>query len=71
MDAMTSLPPFNPEAVCPKCGSEQISTRWKRANAGQAMPLSEAVHLGVSEWLMRHCARCEFNWDEACLGVDA
>jgi ribosomal protein S27AE len=65
---MGELPPFNPKATCPKCGSDQIATRWKRAKAGQTMPLSEAARADRSEWLMRHCGRCEFNWDEACLG---
>lgn len=66
---MSSLPPFNPEAVCPKCGSDQIATRWKWAKIGQTIPLSDAVQAGESEWLMRHCGRCQLNWDEACVGA--
>lgn len=58
---MATLPPFDPSAKCPKCGHDQVSTRWKKAVPGHIF-----AH-GVPEWLMRHCARCEFNWDEACV----
>jgi len=62
-----SLPPFNPNATCPKCGFDQVDVRFKHARPGQTIALSEASRSGALEWLMRHCGRCEFNWDEACL----
>lgn len=62
-----TLPPFNPDAKCPKCGFEQITVRFKYAKPGQTLSRSEAVDAGASEWLLRHCERCQFNWDEACV----
>jgi rRNA maturation protein Nop10 len=55
------LPPYDPKARCPKCGHDRVGTRWKVAKP------EHITETRAAEWLMRHCERCEFNWDEACI----
>jgi hypothetical protein len=54
---MKPLPPFNPQAVCPKCGSENVSRTWREASKTEQLP----------EHLERICLECSVQWQEACL----
>jgi C4-type Zn-finger protein len=56
-----NLPPFNPEATCPKCGHDQINCRWRVAEG----PLAHKAP--APEWLSRYCTRCGYIWDESVL----
>lgn len=54
-----SLPPYNPDANCPKCQTKDISTRYYPEGARR---ISGTMSTG--EHLARHCRTCSFNWDE-------
>jgi DNA-directed RNA polymerase subunit M/transcription elongation factor TFIIS len=57
------LPPFNPEATCPKCGHDKINCQWHDRNQRGFSPPAH-------EWLSRRCERCGYIWDEACLNAE-
>lgn len=54
-----NLPPFDPDAACPKCGHDRVSARYR--------VWTGAFTQKQREWICRQCERCGFLWDEACL----
>lgn len=64
INALLDLPPFNPDATCPKCGHDTITCQWRTASGpvtGHRPP--------ADEWLSRRCDRCGYIWDEACIDL--
>ena len=53
-----ALPPFNPAAVCPKCGFSLASGGCRWAHQAQRPPKAP-------EHMSRTCERCGFYWREA------
>lgn len=67
------LPAFDPDAPCPKCGHDQISTDYHGATCDR-WPGTCPVHMELSrpacctaEHLHRWCDRCKFRWAEAVI----
>jgi C4-type Zn-finger protein len=58
---MADLPPYNPDARCPKCHHDKASTRWRLQKVGYISTHNEW------QWLSRCCERCGYIWDEACV----
>lgn len=64
-----ALPPFNAEAICPKCGGEEIGIYYSRNryhcsyDCGNELPWQdrEVAHME------RKCRRCGYRWIEAPL----
>lgn len=64
---MTTLPPFEFRAHCPKCGHKEVGTAYcdgysLRQYHSPCENLSERA-----EHLHRHCCRCGYEWLEACM----
>lgn len=58
-----SLPPYRPDALCPKCSHEVISTfHVEGKDCGRDGCSSCPI-----EQLTRTCLRCKFQWPEAVL----
>jgi transcription elongation factor Elf1 len=60
------MKPFNPDATCPKCGNDEISS----------CHVPERLRLFIScsdndqepeEHIRRRCTRCYYRWNEATL----
>jgi hypothetical protein len=65
INELLTLPVFNPDAICSKCGHDKIGCQWKNRsdlNRGYAP---------ADEWLSRRCDRCGYIWDEACIAGDS
>ncbi len=67
---MKVLPPYNPDAKCPKCHSEHVTTRYVAAEPKRdvwydALPLF-GIPAGDAhpEFLGRRCACCDHVWVE-------
>ena len=61
------LPPFKPDAVCPKCGLMDIRTIYcgpHRWHSYLGMPCEEEIGI---EHFHRVCSYCEYSWVEATL----
>lgn len=63
-----TYPPFDPNAVCPKCGHEDVGTAHYEAGRGPSMAAS---YVFEPERLHRTCRRCHFDWPEAVLTPEA
>ena len=53
---------FDPEAVCPKCGSDDIGTHYCYEGKVYCKPPWHKAAL-----LHRCCKRCHYEWNEAPL----
>lgn len=63
---MAALQPFDPEAGCPKCCSEQVSATW-HATAVALQPCWTTrlvIDRVTTEHLCRRCERCGYGWCE-------
>ena len=55
---MNDLPKYNPDARCPKCGHNIVTTEyWQAKDYGKIR----------DEHFVRICMRCGYGWREACL----
>jgi len=72
MGAQT-LTPFNPTAICPKCGGDQISAGYQaeRSHCYTCYQRTHTEGLCCIEHIDRWCTRCRFSWAEAPLDVRA
>ena len=60
------LPFYDPDAKCPKCGHDDISTRYvKQGRLGEPCEFYSA-DIREHEHLHRQCRRCNYKWCEAC-----
>ena len=50
---------YNPDAVCPKCGSGEIGKEYSKQYIEQEKEVFE-------ECLKRKCKSCSFHWYEHC-----
>ena len=54
---------FDENAVCPKCGRDDVTTKYHN-------PIHFMCHCHETrEHLHRTCARCGYSWHEKCLDV--
>ena len=62
---MTKLPPYNPEAKCPKCGGEEAGVYWvpKGRIVGTDSPHGQMYQ--PYDALRRRCETCGYEWEEA------
>ena len=60
---MTTLPPLNLEAKCPKCGHDVIVTQYHERES----IWNEKLDYGTGEHMDRTCGRCKDTWYEECL----
>lgn len=67
------FPPFNPTAACPKCGYDDIMTRYCRGDGSEHRMISPCDGPGpaIGEHLDRVCKRCGYTWLEATIERDA
>lgn len=61
-----TLPPYNPDAVCPKCGGASIHTAYHRWPA-YACPFPTFGLVDAREHMDRTCRHCGYSWSEECL----
>ncbi len=57
------LTPFREDALCPKCGARDISMKYCNEQHAASEHSSDAS----MEHMHRQCARCGYQWIEACL----
>ncbi|NBR00776.1 MAG: hypothetical protein EBT97_10075 [Actinobacteria bacterium] len=55
-----SLPPYDPDQKCPKCGHDEVATKYIVAWVSDVK--REALH--------RCCGRCGYGWNQATVGDD-
>lgn len=60
-----TLPPFNPDATCPKCGHDVVKTMYQ--SRGCRFPADCGVRWDGSEHHDRVCQRCHFEWAESVI----
>jgi predicted nucleic-acid-binding Zn-ribbon protein len=60
------MKPFDPNAVCPKCGNTNIATRFKPAGVPKADYVGRRFE---HDTLRRVCQGCGYTWHE--LPLDA
>lgn len=68
---------YNPNAACPKCGNDKLTSSFKRACKDHIPDLEreygdhdvESPFNILSEHIVRHCTNCHFEWPE--LPLDA
>jgi Zn ribbon nucleic-acid-binding protein len=61
-----ALPTFDAEAVCSKCGHDDIGARW-HVDGWQQHDCGKLLSNRRVEHLHRHCRRCGHEWAEAPL----
>lgn len=70
-----TLPPYNPDAKCPKCGGGEVDAMWCPADATSNVSRRDAPdkdHLNVyAEHMDRTCTRCGYAWPEAPMDQEA
>ena len=67
----TNLKPYNPRAVCPKCGGCNIATQHHSADGNLCRhdwSTRGQCETG-EEHIARSCERCGYAWAEAPAGV--
>lgn len=60
------LPPFDPEARCPKCDYDDVGTSHRADGCRDT-----ACGTCPAEALVRTCRRCSFQWAEAPVKKEA
>lgn len=58
-----TLPPYSPNATCPKCGHTEIRTIYTEADNC----VEERCSICDQEHLLRSCDRCHYSWPEATI----
>ena len=71
-DTVSDLRPFDPAGNCPKCGHDDISTRYISASGREhgLLPRCGYRLAGSPEHMDRHCRRCSYEWAEVPLSED-
>jgi hypothetical protein len=60
------MKPFNPDATCPKCGHDEISSlHVPERNRGHIYSTEQDQER--AEHIRRRCQRCHYSWNEATL----
>jgi hypothetical protein len=62
-----NLPPYAPEATCPKCGHDQSTVRYSNGRSSWSGGCYGCPQEGRSEHLDRRCERCCYRWAEAVI----
>jgi hypothetical protein len=64
-----TLPPYAPEATCPKCGHDTANTVYSKGSWYGAVSCSYSCSERSThrEHLERTCQRCHYQWAEACI----
>lgn len=62
---MATLPALNPEAICPKCGHDDVYMGYMRQ--GCPSPARCGVRWDGGEHMDRVCQRCHYQWAEAVM----
>jgi len=65
------LPPFSPDATCPKCGHDVVTVAYVGTHRSWESPQCGAT---INDWkytehLDRCCQRCHYVWAEAALAA--
>ncbi len=63
---MTTLPPFNDDPECSKCGWHQASMQYRPYPLTKDGPDASIV----GEHMLRVCERCNYHWRERIMGDD-
>jgi hypothetical protein len=61
-----NLPPFTPDATCPKCGHDVVRTIYHEHGRSGVCD-SHGLSWRDGEHLVRVCQRCHYGWAEAVL----
>lgn len=69
MDTMIRLPPFDSEAVCPKCGWADVDVTYHKWPTYDC-PFPSYLRRDAKEHLDRRCRRCYYSWSEEGLDQD-
>jgi len=63
-----TIKPYDPKAICAKCGSDDVLTRHSRF-CRDFFHLGRTTHCFLGEEHQhRYCRKCGYDWPEACLG---
>lgn len=60
---------YNPDAICPKCASDDISSRFIRMGSLDAY--GEPGTFTRVPFMGRHCRNCHYEWREEPLDEEA
>jgi hypothetical protein len=61
---MPKLQPFNADAKCPKCRSDQVGSIWRPVRDQRGPSERWDNDAPDQECIERHCQRCHFEWWE-------
>jgi hypothetical protein len=63
---MTITKLYNPDGTCPKCGYDQVSTKYCEGAGHLWGWTRESLHVGYGdgEFFIRKCERCGHQWAE-------
>lgn len=68
-------PPYDPDKICPKCGTEDIKTDWHHGHhiwTGFDVVVGRwDKYADFLDWLLRTCTCCSYAWPEAPMDQDA
>lgn len=62
-----SYPPITPDAVCPKCGGDEIDVRYFERGRLINQQVMDSPSWPAEEFLLRECDRCDYRWCESTL----
>lgn len=62
------LQPYSAEAICEKCGHDDIGTRYEADSSHYGCPIGKEMRTSYGpEHISRWCQRCHFHWEEGTL----
>lgn len=69
MEDEMRLPPYDPDAKCPKCGNGDVESRHLPECSDSILSRSKWGH-SLKECVGRSCKNCHYGWPEACADHD-
>lgn len=61
------LKPFNPNAMCPKCGHDVVRVSYSVGGCPYPADCGVSAAFDDGEHLDRTCQRCHYEWAEAVM----
>lgn len=70
MGVKTSLKQYDPDMVCPKCGSSDIVNSYHEAHYPYKVPGANYYSTVDydEETIGQYCRNCNYSWQVACIG---
>lgn len=59
------MKPYNKDAICPKCGGDDIGSSYQKGNSWH----DSYCPANMNEHICRYCRNCHYRWPEEPLDV--